>query len=272
MPDYATLGAPTTTSGGAFPGSGSSASDDSLAGVSAALGAVPIAISATPTMSTSHGLSLDPQGRTPTPSFTTATIDQMIQNLYKLPVAQRAQVQQALLAAGYYGANPPVIVPGEINTADRNAYKTAVEDAARATQYGAGNTITKPVTVGQIIDERIANRTAQGIPVTAQQVNVTSPDDIRAAVQASAKQAYGKKADPKLVDHVIAQYQQLQEQAGRSTSSNVVQPPSVSTFADAQVASADPTAVAANKGLSIGNLFMQAFQSSAGQAPAPVSS
>jgi hypothetical protein len=275
-----------------FPGSGNVADDNSLAGVSAALGLVPVAVSTRAVRPGAHPQDFNasvggarPVSDRPGFDLTDATpfvikpINDAILDFDKLSRAQKATVQNSLYQAGlypsnYYGANPPPIVPGEIDPAARTAYRNAVEEAARRSKYdNKTNALIEPVTVDQVIRERISNRQAQGITAAAkqQQVALTSPDEIRAAVVSAAKSEYGRKADEGLVNAIIDHYQRLQTQAQTSTAPTVTNPPSVSTYATARLQAADPGAVAANRGLSVGNLFMQAFQSSAGQQPTPVS-
>lgn len=257
----------------AFPGSSSSVADDnSLSGVSAALGTVPVAVHS---KALPPPLSMLPSGLFPqNMTLSIKPINQAILDLDKLPKAQQATVQRALYQAGYfpssyYGNSPPTIVPGEIDAATRSAYRAAVEDAARQSQYNDKNELVKPVTVDQVIHDRIANRQTQGVALgpPQQQTTLTNPDDIRAAVLAEAKAQYGHKADEGLINTIISRYQTLQSQAQQSTAPTVTNSPSVSSFAQAQVAAAHPGDVAANRALEVGNLFLNAFQAPAGNQP-----
>lgn len=257
----------------AFPGSGSNASDDSLSGVSHALGIVPVAVSSTPRKPQNFNASIggtrpvsDRPGfdLTGGPAYHITSIDTAIQDLDKLTAGQKATVQNALAAAGYLAHT---FVPGEIDTASRAAYRAAVEDAARQSRYDPKKSqLIEPVTVADVINGRIANRQAQGIPAggVPKQVTVTSPDDIRAAVVAQAKAEYGHKADEGLVNSIINRYQAMQAQAQSSTAATVTQPPDVTNFATQQLRAGAPTEVALNDSLHAANLVMQTFGGTGG--------
>lgn len=176
-----------------------------------------------------------------------------------------AQLQAALARAGLIGPKDKYrlgVWDDTTRSAYRNALETAnasgVDDQTAIAMYANSHTIAPDPSAGRA-------------PLVTRMPN---PDDLRATFTSAARSLLGHRADDALIERMIAGYQQAsaQEQTAGydlagGTGGVVTEAPTPSAFAEQQLRAAAPEDVAAHRGLGVGNLILNAFMSSAGNAP-----
>lgn len=256
---------------GQFPTSGSSNTDDSILGVSNALGQIPIMVQRR------TSLSMDPEGGVPT---SVAPLESVLDTIYQMSPAQRAQLQSQMMQANlypnaYYGKNPPTVVPGEIDAGTFAAWKTLVEETARSSTYSKKNPknaqevphLVNAKTVSEVLQERLDAQKAAGTAGPGRNpAQLTPATDLEAYLHNAAQTVLGFAPSPSdLTNYVFAQHEKETEAAQQDpTTGNVTAAPSPQAFAEQWLRDRYPVEAGVNKTLNYGNEIVNRLAANAG--------
>lgn len=233
------------------PGTGS-ADLNTLFGVNEGVGGTPVTIRAAGPMT--QGLSRDPQGAGGT--ATTSTVTQTLQGFYGMDPSALSSLQQQLYAGGfyadsYYGKTPKRPQFGVADDDSYAAFKAAVVRAARS---------QRPLL--DIISQASSQSADGTLAPTAQPIQLTNADDLRATFTAVAKRRTGKNPDPALIDRMVDSYHKAEADAqtaayGVSTSGGTyTQAASPEAYATQQIETQDPVGAKTHDYLDVMDTFM----------------
>lgn len=266
------------TDGSGFPvsGSGSSATQDSLYGISAKLAVIPVKISnASDQYDQASKVAYMGEGPAPQgpPPNSVMPWESALALLYTMNPSERGQIQQKLYDAGfypksYYGKTPDIIVPGEIDPGTETAWRNAIEETVRSSTYDqASKSFTNAKSLEDVLNERIAANDKVGGQGGTLGVRLTNPTDLRMVAKDTGQKFLGRNPDPHFVDNYVAAYHAAEVAAQNpDASGNVTAAPDPQAFAEQMMRQQYPVDIGVNDALNVGNQLVNALSRPAGSA------
>lgn len=186
----------------------------------------------------------------------------VVNSIENMDPGQVAQIQQMMLDAhlysqSYYGRSGYSVVPGEIDSGTMAAWKKAVTTAALSRR-----------TVDEVLGDAAGEATKAGFvaPKIGPKVQLTNPEDLRAAALAAGEKVLGRRPDPGFVDNLVASYHTMEADASQPQADGtfVNQPGDPTAFAEHLLRQLYPTDTAVHDYLNVGNEIVNRLSAPAG--------